>query len=245
MKKYLVVATLFAVVLSLGACKKNKSGGAIVLEGNKNLIKKDFEVSSYDEIQLLGAYDLVYEQKEGVPTLAIEIDNNLMSNVEVNVSGGKLQVKLKEGDFRASKFVVYAQSADLKSVELRGKGDFDAPGKVKFGEIDIQVLGKGNLKFADLEADKLTYFIKGKGDLTLNGKVKDLDLTVKGKGNVFAEELVADNAKCTLIGVGNINVQAVNNLDVELKGSGNVNYKGIPRKIDQVINGKGKLSQIN
>ncbi len=239
MKKLLLLGFLLPLMLlSFEACAGNKK----VMKGNKDIVKKEFAISAYDKIALSSFHNIVYEQTD-TPTgyVTVEADENVMPYVEVKVVDKELRIRLNEKDSKPSKFVVYANSADLKKISLSGAGNFKAGKKVKLNNLNISLSGAGNINFDDLEVETIDCGLSGAGNISLVGKADRADFRVSGAGNVKAEELVAQHAKCRVSGVGNINVKALDKLEASVSGVGNINYRGEPKELKKSQSGMGKV----
>jgi hypothetical protein len=86
--------------------------------------------------------------------------------------------------------------------------------------------------------------LKGVGNIYVeNGSGLDLEIRHTGVGGINAEEYRVENATIISRGVGDINVWAVNSLDVKRSGVGSIRYRGSPR-MNMNFNGVGGIEQI-
>jgi hypothetical protein len=83
--------------------------------------------------------------------------------------------------------------------------------------------------------------ISGSGDALLKGVTKDSDIMISGSGAMHGYGLKTDRSNVTISGSGMAQVNAVDELNALISGSGSVYYKGHPRNVSQMVSGSGKV----
>lgn len=147
------------------------------------------------------------------------------------------------------------QSADISiggAGEILLKGETDA--------LNVNISGAANLNAKELLANKVSITsagssnlqataksslkaeITGTGNLGLYGEVETLNIKISGFGEVNASELKAKEAVLKIAGSGKADLDVSDKLDVEISGSGIVNYLGNP-SVTQAISGFGKVNR--
>ena len=99
--------------------------------------------------------------------------------------------------------------------------------------------GAGN-QTGEVFGENIVVSIRGSGSITLSGICNFAEITVQSAGNFNGSDLEILEAFVSSRGSGDIYVWATEWLEVEIKGSGNVYYKGNPQ-ITSYIGGSGKL----
>lgn len=86
----------------------------------------------------------------------------------------------------------------------------------------------------------------GSGNVSITDPMEttNLDILLNGSGSFFGFPLSAQNCQVDIIGSGNCEVTANQELDVIIEGSGSVFYKGTPT-IKEHITGSGRLVNSN
>jgi hypothetical protein len=154
--------------------------------------------------------------------MTVAIDDNLLDNVTTSVHGHTLEISSHKSFSTDNDCVVEIWIPALESIECNGSGEIEVRG---------------------LNGDNFTYELNGSGDFNAYGKVDQLDISVNGSGNVDTRRLVAQEARVEISGSGEVKVNAKKALDVDISGSGSLEYVGSPEHISQSITGSGSIDQ--
>ena len=65
-----------------------------------------------------------------------------------------------------------------------------------------------------------------------------------GSGDIKAIELVSENAKVNVSGSGDIKVNCTEFIEARVAGSGDIEYKGNPKKVDTKVAGSGTIKMM-
>lgn len=225
MKKVMLTA-ITALMLCSVAFAQDKDTNKKKVEGSGNIITKEVNVQSFDEISASGVYSLVFIQgsKEGVK---IEADDNLQELFEVTNEGSKLKIAMKKDiNFNSeAKLKVYVTFNKLKAMNLKMVGSTRNEGQLSFDNLAINSKGVGNVELK-LSVKKLDVDNKGVGDLRLSGKAEDVTIHNKGVGSVDAADFVVQKMNIENTGVGHAEVNAEKELTVKESFLGKVRNKG-------------------
>lgn len=141
------------------------------------------------------------------------------------------------GDFEAN-----VPSVEELKVSAAGAGDLRLSGSAVKCEIALE--GSGETRAQSLVCDKeLELELRGSGDASLRGETKKCSFDIKGSGDVDAGDYACDAATVKINGSGSLDLPRVKELDVEIRGSGDVNYRGEPDRRRTDVKGSGKVSQ--
>ena len=69
-----------------------------------------------------------------------------------------------------------------------------------------------------------------------------LEAVVKGSGDIVAKNLTSEDANLTVIGSGDITAKATNQVQAQVKGSGDIYVTGNPKNVTQNTIGSGDIS---
>ena len=81
----------------------------------------------------------------------------------------------------------------------------------------------------------------GSGDVKVNGQVNQASIIINGASDVKAANLKSQIGEVKVIGSGDVEIFATQQLKVEITGSGDVTYYGKPSSIDKRIIGSGDI----
>jgi hypothetical protein len=106
---------------------------------------------------------------------------------------------------------------------------------------DITLDGSGKIFLGTLHQDRLSVDIQGSGDVEGSGQVDSASLEVAGSGRMRLGQLIVSKARIDIAGSGNVAVDARDQADVEIAGSGSVRFPGTPKKLSSQISGSGRV----
>ncbi len=104
----------------------------------------------------------------------------------------------------------------------------------------VTIIGAAKGDIESLQETNLTLDVSGNGELRCSGNVTELTLNSSGSGKFDCEDLIANNVKITVTGNGDAVVHAVDSLNVNISGSGSVQYIGDP-EIKKQVTGSGTI----
>lgn len=237
-----IMKQLLIVMLSVLMIYGCKSGSDYVVKGNGKIVSFEVPVNNYSRIDLSGSCELVYEQKMNKsPYLKVEIDENLRDMLDIRTHNGKLSVSLK-GNVSYAKFKVYTNSNELDRMNISGSGKIRLKNNINSPNLKVSISGTGNLKADKLKCTNLSLSMSGAGSAALNGEVYNSEIHISGSGEVDAYKLKSQNTMVKVSGAGNAKVYVTELFDAKVSGSGNINYKGSPKKKNVKVLGSGKIN---
>ncbi|TDQ30994.1 head GIN domain-containing protein [Zeaxanthinibacter enoshimensis] len=240
MKRIVLLALLLCMSYGLQAQWGKK------IKGNGNVITQERETAEYEEIAVAGWFDVILVNgREGEITLKGE--ENLLEYVETEVDRGKLTVKEKKGvNLKPSKWkdgiVVTIPVEQIEAISLSGSGDVSSRTVLKSDRLETAVSGSGDIAL-EVESDKVKANVSGSGNISLKGKTKELEIRMSGSGDLDAFDLDAEDVEVQVSGSADVNVMATKSLKANVSGSGDIHYKGNPKKIDSKKSGSGEITK--
>lgn len=216
------------------------------VKGNGNLVTADRHVGDYDALAVSGWFDIdLVDGREG--ELILKGDENLLEYVVTEVDGGKLTIKVKRGfnlspskSSRGIHITVPVESIDR--VNLSGSGDIVGKTTIKTSNFKTAMSGSGDITL-DIESNSIVAAMSGSGDMNLSGSTEHLEVSISGSGDIKAYGLEADNVEATISGSADIEITANESLKARVSGSGDISYRGNPKKIDTKTSGSGDITR--
>lgn len=221
---------LFSGLLFVGlvSCKKN---GLVCYHGNGNKVTEQRSIEHFDAIDLRICADVHVEQSSSY-SVSVTASENLMSIIETEVHGTTLCIDTKKnkcinGDDDIDIFVT---TPELRKLEVSGSGDIDSKNKFTTSDLEINISGSGDISMDSLFTSNYAIRISGSGDVSLAGHQAASKQTVhiSGSGEVNTLNLPTDECTIHISGSGKAEIWAVNKLNADISGSGDVIYKGSP-----------------
>ncbi|NJW52618.1 head GIN domain-containing protein [Salinimicrobium oceani] len=243
MKK--LFTTIFVLLIFVTASHAQWWQGTKKVDGNGNMVTKTRNVPNYEAVALTGSMDVVLiKGREG--NIKVEAEENLQEHIVTEVSGGRLKISVEKGyslnPSRNHDIRITVPFTDIEEVSLTGSGDISSTDMVKAEKFAISITGSGNVKLP-LEARNASASITGSGDIDLSGSTVDFDCKVTGSGDISAFDFRAQHVSAMVTGSGDIQVYASESLKASTPGSGDIEYRGNPKKEDFRTMGSGSISK--
>ena len=208
-------ATLVAMA-AVSAC----DGGVFGVRGSGNVITESRDVSGFSEIAVLGSGNVVVDVN-GTESLTVEAEDNIMPLLKTEVRNGRLELSAESSISPTTDVTYTVTAATLDGVSISGSGDVAATG---------------------IDAESFDVEISGSGKVEPVGTADTLTLGISGSGRYAGEGLVASVGTVRVSGSGDAVVRVTDDLDVDVSGSGSVEYIGEPT-VTESISGSGDISR--
>jgi hypothetical protein len=203
-------------------------------------------VSDFEGINLKVPADVIWTD-ENSASFSMDCSPETEQKIEIEMDGNTLVIKSKDKswswdswDSKKNKFTIRLSSSHLSKILINGSGDVVMKSKNDSPEFEYQINGSGDLK-AMVDASSCTGSINGSGDVEIKGKSGSYELSINGSGDVKAFDFVCGSVAWKIAGSGDAQVHATENLSIKIAGSGDVSYKGDPKKVNQKIAGSGEI----
>ena len=122
----------------------------------------------------------------------------------------------------------------LRSITARGSGTIRI-GAFRGDALELELVGSGDATVTDITYKRLALRLDGSGNLHISGHGETLAATINGIGNIRAENLTVAHADATIVGIGDIYLQATKQIKGNIIGSGHIRYKGKPETPPTII----------
>jgi hypothetical protein len=244
--RLLFIALFLLITILIASCSLiGGSGLGGGVSGSGNILTETRDTGAFDvvAIEYPGA-EIIIEQgdKESV---AIEADDNLLSQLSTESVSGTLTIKSLAEDWKDSvnpsqpvKIIITA--SNLTEIEL------SAPvGNVQMNDwqadtLKFVVSGGADVKLNNIQVDLLDIDLSGAGNIDANGNAGDVKLILSGVGSFNAADLKSTKATIDLSGMGSAVVQVEEELAATLTGAGSIKYYGTPQ-VNQNVTGAGSV----
>lgn len=209
------------------------------VRGDGNVLKETRQVSSFSEVDISGAFDIVLRQgdKEEV---VVEADANLLPVIRTEVTGSTLKIDTRRPVRNPEVLRVYITFRDLKMIDASGAVDLRSEGILKLSDLSIDASGASDSKL-DIEVNRLKLDCSGASKLRFSGTAGTIEMDLSGATDIFAYDLVAESCSIEISGAGNAQVHATKKIRADISGAGSIKYKGSPSDIDQRVSGAGSI----
>lgn len=207
--------------------------------GTGTVVRQALTVPAFHGIVVEGSLD-VRLTKADAQQVEAEGQANLISMITTEVKDGVWHIGTKKCYSTNKPFIVHIALPTVDMISVQGSGDVKSTGTFAMDELSAEIQGSGELQLT-VDAKTVHATVAGSGDIDLNGTSATLNASIAGSGNINAGGFIATNAKVDVAGSGNITVQAVESLDANIAGSGDITYRGNPGKVNKNIAGSGDI----
>jgi hypothetical protein len=211
--------------------------------GSGNVIREERKVSSFNGIDVSGAFDIMLIQGT-TNSVIVEADDNLMKLIRTDVRDNILIIDNKRPISHSKSLKVFITFTDLKSIDLSGAVGIESQGKLNLADLVISGSGASEGKL-DMDVQKLKIDCSGGSKLKLSGSAKDVDVDASGAVDLLAFDFPAETYKVSISGAGKADINVSKELNVDISGAASVHYKGNPVKNVQDISGAGSVKKVD
>lgn len=171
------------------------------------------------------------------PAQTVKVVGSLINSDEVHVKNQTLYIDNSTGN------TYFITIPSLEEVEVDGKGDVYSESTITGSSINLKIDGAGKIKM-DLDVTKVRASVPGAGKIELTGKGDEGDFSVPGSGKIDADGLKLRKANASIAGIGKISVDATEELNSNISGSGNISYKTLPARLNENVTGVGNVKHM-
>ena len=234
---------LTLITLSFFNLSQAQWWGSEKIKGNGNVTTITRTTSDYDGLSCAGSFDyILVAGTEG--KITIEGEENLLEYIITEVKNGKLIVKTEKNinlSPSGNKTIkVTIPFKDINNISLAGSGDLMNKDTVTANDLKVSLAGSGDVVLT-VETNTLNGSLAGSGDITLKGSTNNLEASIAGSGNIHAFDLQSNNTDVSISGSGDAEVVSKESLKARIAGSGDIEYKGNPKKEDSKVSGSGSI----
>jgi hypothetical protein len=209
--------------------RKCTEDASILLRGSGHTGIETRRVEPFSELVLTGIGD-IFIQQGNQSSLEVVADQNLLPYLTTHVESGQLIVGITENVCNLQteigiRYNITVRELDLLHVIGAGAIHID---RLQTEELVVQLDGSAEITITGLEVDTLKIDLNGAGSLELAGRAQNQIVNLNGFGQYLAGQLESNWADIQLNGTGNIKVWTVDDLQLELNGSGTISFYGDP-----------------
>lgn len=204
------------------------------------------KVGSFSKINVKGSFDVTLVSGKGELTIRTDADDGTVARIITEVTDNTLNIYFEKSskkiNYPTKKIAIEVPFEQLDEVVLAGSGSIVNQDKISAANLKVKLTGSGDVELS-ITAKNTLAELTGSGDLKLKGKTDNLEATVVGSGDLHAFDLLSGNTEVTVSGSGDGNVYASETIKARVNGSGNIKYKGSPKKEDTKVAGSGDIEK--
>ncbi|MDP4606428.1 MAG: DUF2807 domain-containing protein [Flavobacteriaceae bacterium] len=238
MKKLMIISLLVIASTNTSWAQWGKN-----IRGNGQETTTIRQTLPYDQINVSSSFDVVlFSGEEG--KIELEGESNLLTYVDTQVKSGQLIIKPRTGvQLRPSwgkRIKLRVPVKQIDALRLSGSGTIEGTTTLRDPSMEVIISGSGDIHL-DLACTELIAVISGSGSITASGTATRSNINLSGSGDFKGFDLSTRITEAIISGSADISVSASELLSAKIVGSGDIYYRGNPKKIDSKIVGSGDL----
>ena len=191
---------------------------------NSDVITQNVRVLDFYKIEVNGIDAQIRYSQSDINEVNVTTNEYLHDMLSIVVDVNTLVIKptdkYKKNRKKATCLIIDITSTNIEMIKNNSNSNIQFMTEINTPELRIENTNAGNI--------------------TMVGKIEKAEILLLGTGKLNLENCSIKRCKCEHSGVGDVYVYAVDTLDVNIFGKGNVYYMGEP-KIKQEILGTGRL----
>lgn len=232
------IAPVAAIALSAALAGCGDMNVSIDGESGVPLAELDMSGEAPTELVLAGP-DTVIVNDGSALDIDVSGDDTAIELVRFTLKDGTLGVLRARDDRKNSgRATVTITMPSPRSITIAGSGSVEAESMSE--KADINILGSGDLKVGEIDANSADVNVAGSGKMEAAGRIGKLDLNVMGAGKADMSGVSVDNADVTIAGSGDSTFKSDGTVDATIMGSGTVRVIG-RAKCEVNSMGSGKI----
>jgi hypothetical protein len=230
-----------ATLLKLASCLM-LIGMVNVCTAGGNVTSQSRNVEPFTGIKLTNSAN-VYVTKGDVQSVKIEAEQKAITKITTTVKDGKLIIG-NDGNLNTDKEIkITITVKELCSASISGSGNIESTTTFNCKEFSAHIAGSGNIKML-IDASTLDASVSGSGNIVLSGKATKSKVHISGSGLVDLRSVTTADASVSISGSGDCKINATDNLESKITGSGNVLYVKEPVHHTEKSTGSGEVKKL-
>jgi hypothetical protein len=219
------------------SCRKGSMWG---IRGDGSNTTETKNLTGFNAINLVIDADVAYTQ-DSIYKVEITGQKNIVAVMDVKVENGELKIDFKRNVWDHNDLSIVVHSPNMNQLKISGNGNINVLNTINENNLDLTISGTGNISIATASLQSININLSGTGDAKINGgSCKNAYFKISTFGTIRSEFMTTTSADATVSGFGDIYVNALETLRVNISGSGNIKYKGKPT-VTSEISGIGKV----
>ena len=196
------------------------------VRGNGNLGEQTRNIGGFDAVEVEGGMDVVLIPGS-THSVRVSADENLLEYIRTEKEGTRLVVSTRRRynlNPRAG-MKIYVTAPELREIDVTGSGSITSQSRLVYNNrLTIDITGSGDVRL-DVDAPEIHAEATGSGNTSLSGQTRSFRAAINGSGELRCFNLLSENT------------------DIEISGSGSVQYRGNP-SVKQRVSGSGSIEKV-
>jgi len=215
MARFLIVSL---VVILLAGCAGPADIGEHVT-GSGKLVSRSFDLDGFSRIDVNSTAQVEVTRGDGF-SVKVEVDDNLVSKLDVRVTGNTLRIDLEDGWYTSFTLRAWVTMPELTGVTLDGASTLS-------GEV---------------AGEDVTLDLNGASRLTLTGTAGRVKIEIDGASRAMLGDLMAkENVDLDANGASRVEIYANGAVSGKANGASSITVTGAPTSVDVETEGASRV----
>lgn len=230
-------------------------GSFVASTVSAQVTKKVLELPEFRSIYVNSNYT-VYLKQTNKQEVSVEALSEIFQLSDIKVENGILMINIDRKPENPNKSIwakiddiklnptmkLFISMKNINDLVVNSNGKIISENSIAANNLNLQLNGGGWMEI-DLKGETVKAEVTGSGTLVLKGYATTLDAVLSGSGNLKAFDCPLETAKVKVSGSGNCEVNATNNIEAYIYGSGWVKHKGNTKNTVKKIYGSGSIDR--
>lgn len=196
--------------------------GEEMIDGSGRIVRLARTAAPFRAIRLEGPASVEFVAGATL-SIEVEADDNLQGLLTTEIADGVFRIDTR-GSFRTRHVpVVRVTAPSLDSLRARGSGDVNIRG---------------------IDERTLSIVLHGSSDINVEGRADEAAVALYGSGVIDVTSVRSPRMTVALYGSGDARVRTDEELSAVVYGSGNIEYAGEPRWLNERVLGTGEIRRL-
>lgn len=223
MKKLFHYSVLSVLSILLLSCSHS-------IKGEGEITNKEIKISPIKEISANGTFRLIYLFDGNNPRIVIESYKNLIQNLKIENSDGKLTLSETNNVKDSDLYNIYIYNPQIEKFDIHNLVNVDINSQLRASKLTINLYDVSKFLANTIVVDELNVNVNDVAGISLKGTSNTLNLTAEDTSNFMAPFLEVSEANIELSDVAKAEINVKSKLTGKISDNSNLTIIGNPAK---------------
>ena len=223
MKKLFHYSVLSVLSILLLSCSHS-------IKGEGEITNKEIKISPIKEISANGTFRLIYLFDGNNPRIVIESYKNLIQNLKIENSDGKLTLSETNNVKDSDLYNIYIYNPQIEKFDIHNLVNVDLNSQLRASKLTINLYDVSKFLANTIVVDELNVNVNDVAGISLKGTSNTLNLTAEDTSNFMAPFLEVSEANIELSDVAKAEINVKSKLTGKISDNSSLTIIGNPAK---------------
>jgi len=219
------------------------TGSGRVITGSGHVVSRHVPITSFSMLEVSNAF-VVTVSLGSTEQATVRVDDNVVADLDVHVSGDTLHVGLSTGaSVRDVTLEADVTARSLSAIQGSGAAKITLEDPLSEERLAVRLSGASSLT-ADLEISDGTVEISGASGADLTGTASALRVTVNGASHLSGRGLTIGSLSIDLSGASQAEATVTGSIAADATGASTLSYAGTPVVTREDVSGASQIAPI-